>query len=88
MIFLTFKAKFFSQKPRLEEEEKDMICVKCNCEMAVNKNGVRVRWEGNYIRHGDRYKCPRCGVEIVRFSASTKSYHDDSEIGPFLEVRL
>jgi hypothetical protein len=45
------------------------VCVKCNCELRPETNGVGV-WDRNKngtskLWDADKWKCPKCGVEIV-----------------------
>lgn len=40
------------------------ICPPCKKEMRVEKNGVPIT-NGIYLYFGDKYKCPRCGSEVV-----------------------
>lgn len=45
------------------------VCVKCNCEMRPETNGVGVldmNDNGAYeLWDADKWKCPNCGVEVV-----------------------
>jgi len=43
------------------------ICFKCNVEMRTIENGVTIAHEKtpNWIRSGDKEKCPECGKEVV-----------------------
>jgi len=44
-------------------------CVECKCSMKAERNGFHVRYDnsgGPYqIWSGDKWKCPKCGKEIV-----------------------
>ena len=62
-----------------------MLCVSCRIEMPIVKNGVQVRWNGQTVRRGDRYQCPKCKNEVINLGSS-KEYYDISPLGPFLEV--
>jgi hypothetical protein len=45
------------------------VCVKCECELKPEKNGVQVVEivDGNpyQVWDADKWKCPKCGVEIM-----------------------
>jgi len=41
------------------------ICIGCEVEMRCVKTGFTVRWGDTHCYRGDKYRCPRCGVEIV-----------------------
>lgn len=41
------------------------ICIKCSVMMRCHKNGQAVVINGCRLYHGDTYKCPECGIEVV-----------------------
>ena len=45
------------------------VCVKCNCELRPETNGVGVldmNDNGAYeLWDADKWKCPKCGIEVV-----------------------
>ena len=42
----------------------EIFCLKCRTYMKVDKNGIVVQ-AGYGVRQGDRFKCPKCGDEVV-----------------------
>lgn len=46
------------------------VCVKCECEMRIEKNDVRIVDHNSNDRPyqiwaADKWKCPKCGMEMV-----------------------
>ena len=45
------------------------VCIKCNCELRPDKNGVGVLDMADFgpaeLYDADLWKCPRCGIEVV-----------------------
>ena len=45
------------------------VCVKCNCELRPEKNGVGVLEMADFgpyqVFDADLWKCPKCGLEVV-----------------------
>ena len=50
------------------------VCIKCNCELQPERNGVGVLDMANFgpcdLYDADLWKCPRCGIEVVGGFAS------------------
>ena len=45
------------------------VCVSCRCEMRCDKNSVGAEFGNGHVYPGDRFKCPRCGHEIINTNA-------------------
>jgi predicted RNA-binding Zn-ribbon protein involved in translation (DUF1610 family) len=48
--------------------------------MQCVKTGTNVRWgsDGSHVYHGDRFKCPKCGREVV--VCNTAPQYDDNPV--------
>lgn len=62
-----------------------MICVLCKIQMIVVKTGIKVRWRKCHVVNGDKHRCPQCKNEVVNTAGATP-YHDEGDIGEFLEM--
>ena len=55
------------------------ICAKCQYSMLPEKNGVKVKYSSDSAQHGDLYRCPICGYEvIVGFGEKFRDYDPDN----------
>jgi predicted RNA-binding Zn-ribbon protein involved in translation (DUF1610 family) len=43
-----------------------IICVQCRLEMRCDKNGVGVNYGHGHVYPSDRFKCPECGLMILK----------------------
>ena len=41
------------------------VCIKCNCEYSIQRNGALVRLHSNCYQSGDIWKCLSCDNEVV-----------------------
>lgn len=67
------------------------VCVKCEMEFRRERNGIYVveMFQGNTqiykIWQADKWKCPRCGTEIiVGFADKPTKQHFEGDIDKFL----
>lgn len=42
-----------------------VICHKCRVKMQRERNGLKIKLPNDYCQHGDLFKCPVCGTEVV-----------------------
>ena len=66
------------------------VCVKCNCELRPETNGVGVldvNDNGAYeLWDADKWKCPRCGMEVVGgFAYNPISAHYEADFQKMIE---
>ena len=52
------------------------ICVKCKKEMFCSKNSVGADYGHGHVYPADRFKCKKCGVEILATNANPTSDPD------------
>ena len=43
----------------------EVFCYKCEVKMQKERSGLKIKLPNNYCQHGDLFKCPICGVEVV-----------------------
>jgi len=43
----------------------DVICFKCKVKMQKEKSGLKIKLQNDYCEHGDLFRCPICGIEII-----------------------
>lgn len=43
-----------------------MVCCRCRLEMQCDKNGVGADFGYGHVYAADRYKCPECGMAILK----------------------
>jgi hypothetical protein len=43
------------------------VCVNCEVMLVCAGNGIAVGSEANpiWVKNGDLYRCPRCGIEVI-----------------------
>jgi hypothetical protein len=63
-----------------------VICKKCSVWMKRERNGLKVKLEGEYCQRGDLFKCPICGVEVL--SDLGDAYKDMNPDKFALEIRM
>jgi len=42
-----------------------VICKQCQVRMQKEKSGLKIALENDYCQHGDLYRCPLCGIEVL-----------------------
>lgn len=47
------------------ELDRRPVCVKCQVNLRVERNGVLVRLWSEAVAFGDLYQCPRCDFQVV-----------------------
>lgn len=57
-----------------EYPKPNPVCVPCGKEMRCEKNGVIVE-NGAVQWRGDKFKCPKCGVEVVAAFGGGEDIH-------------
>ena len=57
-----------------------MVCCKCRLEMTCAKNEVGALFGKAHVYAADRFKCPECGVTILKTNATP--YYD-----PYLNMQ-
>lgn len=62
-----------------------VVCAQCRRRMDVVEIGVAVRWGGDWVRRGDRFRCATCGAEVVA-GVAIEGCYDRSELGSYLEM--
>ncbi len=40
------------------------ICIRCKVEMVCCKTGFNARWGASHCYRGDKFRCPKCGLEV------------------------
>lgn len=45
-------------------------CIKCRVELRCDKNGVGFDWGRGHVYPGDRFKCPKCGWELLAMNSN------------------
>jgi len=43
------------------------VCGRCNVRMQRERNGLKIKLANDYCQHGDLFKCPICGIEVVSY---------------------
>lgn len=47
-----------------------LICVQCKVEMRCDKNSVGAQFGEAHVYPGDRFKCPKCGMQLLKTNAA------------------